>query len=121
METPLIVAAQASAIRAIASLTALGADADAQDAQGNTALHYKVLNSSERAIDSLAYVYANFNIHNSVGRTAMHLLSISNSPNLAKQLSRDVFRTDMEITYRYGNTTFMAAVRYDRGRRQPHP
>jgi ankyrin repeat protein len=35
METPLIVAAQASAIRAIASLTALGADADAQDATGN--------------------------------------------------------------------------------------
>jgi hypothetical protein len=29
------VAAQASAIRAIASLTALGADADAQDATGN--------------------------------------------------------------------------------------
>ncbi|EFX63754.1 hypothetical protein DAPPUDRAFT_14305, partial [Daphnia pulex] len=48
--TPLIVAAQASAIRAIASLTALGADADAQDATGNTALHYAVINSSERAM-----------------------------------------------------------------------
>ncbi|EFX62587.1 hypothetical protein DAPPUDRAFT_336751 [Daphnia pulex] len=58
METPLIVAAQASAIRAIASLTALGADADAQDATGNTALHYVVINSSERAIDSLEFQYS---------------------------------------------------------------
>jgi ankyrin repeat protein len=116
METPLIVAAQASAIRIISSLTALGADVDAQDAQGNTALHYAVLNSSERAIDSLSYVYVNFNILNSVGRTAMHFLSISNSPNLAKQLSRDVFRIDMEITDRDGNTPFMAAVRYDSSR-----
>jgi ankyrin repeat protein len=46
----------------------------------------------------------------------MHLLSISNSPNLAKQLSRDVFRIDMEITDRDGNTLFMAAVRYDSSR-----
>jgi ankyrin repeat protein len=70
METPLIVAAQSSAIRAIASLSALGADPDAQDATGNTALHYAVINSSERAIDSLAYVYASFNIPNSTNRDA---------------------------------------------------
>jgi ankyrin repeat protein len=116
METPFIVAAQASAIRTISSLTALGADVDAQGALLNTALHYAELNSSERAIDSLSYVYANFNIPNSVGRTAMHFLSISNSPNLAKQLSRDVFRIDMKITDRDGNTPFMAAVRYDSSR-----
>jgi ankyrin repeat protein len=90
MEISLIVAAQASAISAISSLTTLVADVDAQDAQGNTGLHYAVLNSSEKAIYSLAYVYANFNIPNSVGQTKMHLLSISNSPNLAKQLSHDV-------------------------------
>ncbi|EFX80159.1 hypothetical protein DAPPUDRAFT_243900 [Daphnia pulex] len=42
METPLIVAAQNSAIRAITSLTALGADVDAQDANGNTAMHYAI-------------------------------------------------------------------------------
>jgi ankyrin repeat protein len=113
METPLILAAQASAICAIASLSALGSDPDAQDATGNTALHYAVINSSERAIDSLAYVYASFNIPNSAGRTVMHLLAINNSPNLAKQLSRDIFRIDMEITDRDGNTPFMAAVRYD--------
>jgi ankyrin repeat protein len=59
---------------------------------------------------------ANFNIPNSVGRTAMHFLSISNSPHLAKQLSRDVFRINMEITDRDGNTPFMAAVRYDSSR-----
>ncbi len=73
----MIVAAQAGAICAISSLTTLGADVDAQDAQGNTALHYAVLNSSERAIDSLAYVYDNFNVPTSVGQTAMHLLSNS--------------------------------------------
>jgi ankyrin repeat protein len=56
---------------------------------------------------------ANFNIPNSVGRTAMHFLSISNSPHLEKQLSRDVFRIDMEITDRDGNTPFIAAIRYD--------
>jgi ankyrin repeat protein len=43
----------------------------------------------------------------------MHLLAINNSPNLAKQLSRDIFRIDMEIMDRDGNTPFMAAVRYD--------
>ncbi len=90
METPLIVAAQNSAIRAITSLTALGTDVDAQDANGNTAMHYAVLNSSDRAIDSLAHAYANFNIPNAVERTAMHLLSISNSQNLARQLRSPV-------------------------------
>jgi hypothetical protein len=65
------------AIRAISSLTTLGAYVDAQDAQGNTALHYAVLNSSERGIDSLAYKYENLNIPTSVGQTAMHLLSNS--------------------------------------------
>jgi ankyrin repeat protein len=97
METPLIVAAQNSAIRAITSLTALGADVDAQDANGNTAMHYAVINSSDRAIDSLAHAYANFNIPNAVGRTAMHLLSISNSPNLARLLCRNILRIDMTI------------------------
>jgi ankyrin repeat protein len=63
METPLIVAKQNSAIRAITSLTALGADVDAQDAHGNTTMHYVVLNSSDRAIDSLAHAYANFNLY----------------------------------------------------------
>jgi ankyrin repeat protein len=116
METPLIVAAKNSAIRAITSLTALGADVDAQDANGNTAMHYAVLNSSDRAIDSLAHAYANFNIPNAVGRTAMHLLSISNSPNLARQLCRNILRIDMNILDQDGNTPFMAAVRYDSSR-----
>jgi ankyrin repeat protein len=116
METPLIVAAQNSAIRAITSLTALGADVDAQDANGNTAMHYAVLNSSDRAIDSLAHAYANFNIPNAVGRTAMHLLSISNSPNLARLLCRNILRIDMTILDQDGNTPFMAAVRYDSSR-----
>ncbi len=71
METPLIVAAQASAIRTISSLTALGADVDAQDAQGNTALHYAVLNSSERAIDSLSYMYANRGVADSFFRGSL--------------------------------------------------
>ncbi|EFX78679.1 hypothetical protein DAPPUDRAFT_246013 [Daphnia pulex] len=51
MDTPLIVTAQNSAIRAITSLTALDADVDAQEANGNTAMHYAVLNSSDREID----------------------------------------------------------------------
>jgi hypothetical protein len=46
----------------------------------------------------------------------MHMLSISNSPKLAKRLSRDVFRIDMEITDRDSNTPFIAAVRYDSSR-----
>jgi ankyrin repeat protein len=71
METPLIVAAQASAIRTISSLTALGADVDAQDAQGNTALHYAVLNSSERAIDSLSCIYANRGVADSFFRGSL--------------------------------------------------
>ena len=116
METPLIVAAKNSAIRAITSLTALGADVDAQDANGNTAMHYAVLNSSDRAIDSLAHAYANFNIPNAVERTAMHLLSISNSPNLARLLCRNILRIDMTILDQDGNTPFMAAVRYDSSR-----
>jgi ankyrin repeat protein len=116
METSLIVAAQNSAIRAITYLTALGADVDAQDAHGNTAMHYAVLNSSDRAIDSLVHAYANFNIPNSVGRTAMHVLSINNSPNLARQLCRNILRIDMGIVDQDGNTPFMAAVRYDSSR-----
>jgi ankyrin repeat protein len=57
------VSPQNSAIRAITSLIALEADINAQDAHGNTAMHYVVLNSSDRAIDSLAHAYANFNIY----------------------------------------------------------
>jgi ankyrin repeat protein len=63
-ETPLIVAAQNSAVRVAKKLIASNANINAQDADGNTPLHHAVLSQSTRFIAILQAQKVNGNIVN---------------------------------------------------------
>ncbi|EFX74957.1 hypothetical protein DAPPUDRAFT_15719, partial [Daphnia pulex] len=57
-----------------------------RDYQGNTALHYTVLNASEKTVVILSMSGADVTIQNSDGQTVIHLLAFSHDNNLAKHL-----------------------------------
>jgi ankyrin repeat protein len=76
VEKPLITAAQHSACRVVAKLVQLGAEVNERDYQGNTALHYTVLNASEKTVVILSMSGADVTIQNSDGQTVIHLLII---------------------------------------------
>ena len=109
-ETPLIVAAQNSACRAVAKLVQLGAEINRQDKEGNTALHYAVLAESERTVEILSIASADFNIPNSDGQTVIHLLALTNHLKLAKLVCRQLPLINMELIDRNGYNPFIAAV-----------
>ncbi|EFX65327.1 hypothetical protein DAPPUDRAFT_16300, partial [Daphnia pulex] len=107
---PLITAAQHSACRVVAKLVQLGAEVNERDYQGNTALHYAVLNASEKTVVILSMSGADVTIQNSDGQTVIHLLAFSHDNNLAKHVCHSKNSIAMDMKDHDGLTPFMAAV-----------
>jgi ankyrin repeat protein len=110
LEKPLITAAQHSACRVVAKLVQLGAEVNERDYQGNTALHYTVLNASEKTVVILSMSGADVTIQNSDGQTVIHLLAFSHDNNLAKHVCHSKNSIAMDMKDHDGLTPFMAAV-----------
>ena len=87
-ETPLIVASQLGAARFASLIMMRGADLDAQDVRGYTALHYAVESTSLKMLRQLVECGANVNIRNSDGNTPLHLIVSANNCEMFKELSR---------------------------------
>ncbi len=66
-----------------------GADLDAQDVRGYTALHYAVESTSLKMLRQLVECGANVNIRNGDGNTPLHLIVSANNCEMFKELSRN--------------------------------
>ena len=115
-ETPVIVAAQTSSIRAVNKLIELGCNVNLQDATGNTALHYAVTTSSERAVDALVTAGADVNIANNQGKTPIHWLALSNCTRLGFLLNKSLHKMDLLKVDENGWDPFITAVVHNSGK-----
>ncbi len=80
----MIAAAQDSACCVVAKLVQLGAEVNERDNQGNTAIHYAVLNASEKTVVIPSMSGAQVNIQISDGQMVLHLLALTYDSDLAK-------------------------------------
>jgi ankyrin repeat protein len=87
-ETPLIIAGQLGAARFQSLIVMRGADLDAHDEKGYTALHYAVESNSVKMVRHLVECGATVNIQNGDGNTPLHLVVNSNNCEMFKELSR---------------------------------
>ena len=78
-ETPLIIAGQPGAARFQSLIVMRGADLDAHDEKGYTALHYAVESNSVKMVRHLVECGATVNIQNGDGNTPLHLVVNSNN------------------------------------------
>ena len=88
LETPLIIATQLGATRFASLIIMRGADLDAQDERGYSALHYAVESTSIKMLRQLVECGANVNIRNTDGNTPLHLIVSANNCEMFKELSR---------------------------------
>ena len=88
LETPLIIATQLGAARFASLIIMRGADLDAQDERGYSALHYAVESTSVKMLRQLVECGANVNIQNNDGNTPLHLIVSANNCEMFKELSR---------------------------------
>lgn len=98
----MIVTAQNTAYRAIATLIRLLGEIDQQDKGGIKALHYAVLTVSEKAVEILSIASVDFNILNSDEQTVVHLLALASHFKLAKLIWRQLFLIKMNVIDRNG-------------------
>jgi ankyrin repeat protein len=98
----LIVAAQNTARRAMATLIQLGAEIDQQDKEGNKPLHYAVLTVPEKTVEILSMASVDFNILNSNGQTVVHLIALANHFKLAKLIWRQLSLIKISLIDRNG-------------------
>lgn len=110
-ETPLIVAAQNSAVRVAKKLIASNANINAQDADGNTPLHHAVLSQSTRFIAILQAQKANGNIVNNNGKTPIHLATEVNASDLLCGLTSRKETVNIEMTNQKGETALICAAK----------
>jgi hypothetical protein len=95
-------------IKNIKNLIGSGADVNAQNQNGNTALHLAVYNNNEETAKSLIEFGADVNAQNQNGNTALHLAVYNNNKETAKSLIE--FGADVNAQNQNGDTALHLAV-----------
>lgn len=97
-----------------AAAISAGADVNARDLEGRTALFYACMDGEETIVDALIRANADVNLKDKAGETPLHFAARFHRERIAEQLLRAGAAVDPQDTH--GNTPLWRAVFESKGR-----